>query len=301
MTRSISIQDLQAKKDQGERISALTAYDYTSAQIVDGAGVELILVGDSLGMVVLGHETTIPVTLDEMIHHTRAAVRGAHTALVVGDLPFMTYQITPEQALESAGRMLAETGCCAVKLEGGAEIVSTVSRLVSTGIPVLGHLGYTPQSANLYGRNRVRGRDFHDGLNLVRDAIALETAGAFGVVLELVPSQLAGEISRRLRIPTIGIGSGVECDGEIQVFHDVFGLYSDFCPRHTKRFADVAEQIGDATRRYVAEVAGREFPTAAQSVGMESETLAKIRDCLDQDINRSVNAFAGVSEAFSRR
>ena len=286
MTRSITIQDLQAKKDKGERIAALTAYDYTSAQIVDAAGIPLILVGDSLGMVVLGHATTIPVTLDEMLHHTRAAVRGARTALVVADLPFLTYQVTPEQALENAGRMMAQTGCRAVKLEGGAEMAPTVERLVTTGIPVLGHLGYTPQSANRFGRGRVRGRDFEGGLNLVRDALALEAAGAFGIVLELVPRQLAAEITRRLQVPTIGIGSGVECDGEIQVFHDVFGLYDDFCPRHTKRFADLAGQISDAAHQYITEVEHREFPGVAHSVSMELDTLAKIRACLDQDIHR---------------
>lgn len=297
MTRSITIQDLQAKKDRGERIAALTAYDYTSAQIVDAAGIPLILVGDSLGMVVLGHETTIPVTLTEMMHHTRAAVRGARCALVVADLPFLTYQVSSEQALKNAGAMMARTGCKAVKLEGGAEMAGTVERLVRTGIPVLGHLGYTPQSANQFGRDRVRGRDFDSGLNLVRDALALEAAGAFGIVLELVPRQLAGEISRRLHVPTIGIGSGVECDGEIQVFHDVFGLYSEFCPRHTKRFADVADQIGAAACQYIDEVGRREFPAMAQSANMDTDVLAKIRACLDQetqrqDIHRSTNAFS---------
>ena len=297
MTRSITIQDLQAKKDRGERIAALTAYEYTSAQIVDAAGIPLILVGDSLGMVVLGHETTIPVTLTEMMHHTRAAGRGARCALVVADLPFLTYQVSSEQALKNAGAMMARTGCKAVKLEGGAEMAGTVERLVRTGIPVLGHLGYTPQSANQFGRERGRGRDFDSGLNLVRDALALEAAGAFGIVLELVPRQLAGEISRRLHVPTIGIGSGVECDGEIQVFHDVFGLYSEFCPRHTKRFADVADQIGAAACQYIDEVGRREFPAMAQSANMDTDVLAKIRACLDQetqrqDIHRSTNAFS---------
>ena len=297
MSRSITVQDLQAKKDKGERIAALTAYDYTSAEIVDAAGIPLILVGDSLGMVVLGHETTIPVTLEEMMHHTRAAVRGARSALVVADLPFLTYQLSPEQALENAGAMMARTGCKAVKLEGGADMVGTVQRLVSTGIPVLAHLGYTPQSANRFGRNRVRGRDFETGLSLVRDALALEAAGAVGIVLELVPRQLAGEISRRLRVPTIGIGSGAECDGEIQVFHDVFGLYRDFCPRHTKRFADAAGHIDDGIRQYIDEVGRREFPSIGQSTNMDADDLVKIRAYLEQDIprqdiNRPTSAFS---------
>ena len=291
MARPVTIQDLQANKVKGERIAALTAYDYTSAQIVDSAGIPLILVGDSLGMVVLGYDSTIPVTLDEMIHHTRAAVRGARDALVVADLPFLTYQITPEQALENAGRMMAETGCRAVKLEGGAEIASTVERLTTTGIPVLGHLGYTPQSAHVFGRNLIQGRSFERGLRLVRDALALEAAGAFGLVLELVPRPLAGLITRRLRIPTIGIGSGPECDGEIQVFHDVFGMYRDFHPRHSKRFVNTADQIEQAAHRYIEEVGAREFPGAAQAVGMESDTLAKIRTCLDQE--GSVSRLAG--------
>ena len=285
MATPISLQDLQAMKERGERIPALTAYDYTSAQIVDAAGIPLILVGDSLGMVVLGYASTIPVTLDEMLHHTRAVVRGARTALVVADLPFLTYQISPEQALANAGQMLAKTGCKAVKLEGGAELGATVSRLVTSGIPVLGHIGYTPQSAYRFGRGRVQGRSLEQGLQLVRDALALEEAGAFAVVLELVPRQLAGEITRRLRIPTIGIGAGPECDGEIQIFHDVFGLYQDFCPRHAKRYADLAGILDQASRRFAEEVRARDFPSEAQAASMDADVLAQIRSLLDRELN----------------
>ena len=283
MDRPITIQDLQAMKRDGRKISALTAYDYTSAQIVDRAGVPLILVGDSLGMVVLGHETTVPVTLEEMLHHTKATVRGARRALVVADLPFLTYQISEAQAMKNAGRLMSETGCKAVKLEGGIEVAPTVRRLVDTGIPVLGHLGYTPQSAHVFGRARVQGKTVESGLKLVRDAQALEAAGAFAIVLELVPMQLASEISKRLSIPTIGIGSGVNCDGEIQVFHDVFGLYSDFTPKHTKRFADVAQTLNDAAQSYVQEVEASTFPGLGQSVGMDADVIAQIRVRLERE------------------
>ncbi len=283
MSKPVTIQDLQAMKARGERIASLTAYDYTSAQIVDGAGVPLILVGDSLSMVVLGHDTTLPVTLEEMIHHTRAVVRGTKRALVVADLPFLTYQISAEQALESAGQVMRQTGCRAVKVEGGSDIARTVRRLVACGIPVLGHIGYTPQSAHLFGRSRVRGREFDGGLQLVRDALAIEASGAFAVVLELVPRQLAAEITRRVSIPTIGIGSGVDCDGEIQVFHDVFGLFNDFCPRHTRRYAELAKQIDDAARRYSADVRAKAFPGVAQTASMDGDVMAQIRACLDRD------------------
>ena len=290
MNKPITTQDIQAMKFRDERFAALTAYDYTSAQIVDRAGIPLILVGDSLGMVVLGHETTVPVTLDEMLHHTKAAVRGAERALVVADLPFLTYQISPEAALENAGRMMQRTGCRAVKVEGGREIAPTVKRMVDVGIPVLGHIGYTPQSAHVFGRERVRGKDLESGLALVRDALALESAGAFAVVLELVPRQLAAEITGRLSIPTIGIGSGVDCDGEIQVFHDVFGLYTNFCPRHTKRFVNLAEQLNDAACDYATEVRERQFPGEAQAAGMDAEVLSQIRAYLDQDAYAAASA-----------
>ena len=281
--KPITIQDLHNMKQRGERFATLTAYDYTSAQILDRAGVPMILVGDSLGMVVLGHDTTVPVTLDEIIHHTRAAVRGARRALVVADLPFLSYQVSTEQALENAGRVVQQTGCRAVKLEGGKELAPTVERLVQVGIPVLGHIGYTPQSTHVHGRARVQGRDFDHGLSLVRDALALEEAGAFAIVLELVPRQLATEITARLHIPTIGIGSGPDCDAEIQVFHDVFGLYQDFCPRHAKRFANLAETIDTATQEYMQDVRERRFPGEAQAPAMDTDTLAQIRACLDRN------------------
>jgi len=284
-------------KERGERIPALTAYDYTAAQIADAAGIPVILCGDSLGIVMLGNESTIPVTLDEMIHHTRAVARGAKHALVVGDLPFLTYQISPAQALENAGRMLAESGCRAVKLEGGQEVAATVGRLVETGIPVMGHLGYTPQSAHAFGRPSVQGRSVERGEQMVRDALALEAAGAFSVVLELVPVQLAAEITRRLHIPTIGIGSGVECSGEIQVFHDVFGLYREFCPRHTKRYLNGADQIQSAAETYAREVRDGAFPGLPQTASMDLDVLRRVRTRLDRGhgAERSAVGAVGVS------
>jgi 3-methyl-2-oxobutanoate hydroxymethyltransferase len=274
-----TILDIQRMKDKGERIPMLTAYDYTSAQLVDRANVPLLLVGDSLGMVVLGHSSTVPVTLDEMVYHVRAVVRGNQRSLVVGDLPFLSYT-TVEQAILSAGRMLKEAGAQAIKLEGGAAVVPMVQRLVELGIPVMGHLGFTPQSVNQLG-TRVQGRQLAGARQLLADALALQAAGAFAVVLELIPSQLAAEITSRLRIPTIGIGAGPECDGQVQVWHDLLGLYSDFKPRHAKQYLNLADTIGSALSSYAAEVRERSFPTAEHSSKMEEAVLAQLREELD--------------------
>ncbi len=276
MTKQVTPSDLSAMKKRGDRIPALTAYDYTSAQIVEAAGLPLMLVGDTLGMVVLGHDTTIPVTLEAMIHHARAVVRGAERALVVVDMPFLTYQIRPDQALENAGRIFQETGCRAIKLEGGEEVAPAIARLVSCGMPVLGHLGYAPQSAHRFGRAAVQGRSEQTATNLIRDALALQETGAFGIVLELVPAALAREISRRLRIPTIGIGSGPHCDGQIQVFHDVFGLYTNFQPRHAKRYLELATEIKSAAELYAEEVRGGAFPSPMQTADMDATVLQRV-------------------------
>jgi 3-methyl-2-oxobutanoate hydroxymethyltransferase len=266
-----TILDIQKMKTRGERIPMITAYDYTSAQIADSAGIPMILVGDSLGMVVLGHPTTIPVTLDEMLHHTRAVTRGSQQALIIGDLPFLTYAST-EQALRSAGRMLQEAGAHAVKLEGGAQVAPTVRRLVEAGIPVMGHIGYTPQSEHQLGR-RVQGRQAEGARRLIEDALAIEAAGAFAVVLELVPAQLARAISERLRIPTIGIGAGVGCDGQVQIWHDMLGTYTDFVPRHAKRYANLADTIAEALSNYAAEVRAGTFPTDQHSSSIKEDAL----------------------------
>jgi 3-methyl-2-oxobutanoate hydroxymethyltransferase len=266
-----TILDIQRMKQRGEPIPMITAYDYTSAQLVDRAGIPLILVGDSLGMVVLGHQTTLPVTLDEMIHHARAVVRGAQQALVVVDMPFLTYT-SAERALHSAGRIMQEAGAQAVKLEGGASVAPVVRRLVEAGIPVMGHLGFTPQSVNQIGM-RVQGRQADGARRLIADAQALAAAGAFLIVLELVPAQLAQTITARLSIPTIGIGAGPGCDGQVQVWHDILGLYSDFVPRHTRRYATLADSIATALQSYADDVRTGAFPTAEHSSTMDEQVL----------------------------
>ena len=267
----VTVREIQRMKEAGERIPMLTAYDYTTAQTVDAAGIPLILVGDSLGMVVLGYPTTVPVTLDDMVHHTKAVVRGAQRALVIGDMPFLTYT-TPEQALQTAGRLLQEAGCQAVKLEGGAAVAPTVARLVAAGIPVMGHLGFTPQSVNVLGY-RVQGRSLDGARQLLADALALEAAGAFAIVLELVPAQLAQAVTDRLHVPTIGIGAGAGCDGQVQVIHDLLGLYTDFVPKHAKRYRALADEIRAAAGEYAAEVRAGTFPSAEHASTMDEALL----------------------------
>lgn len=253
--------DLNQWKQQGRRIVALTAWDYASARLLDRSGVDLILVGDSLAMVSLGYETTLPLTLDEMLHHAKAVRRGVVNALTVVDLPFLTYQESPEQALHCAGRILKETGAQAVKLEGGyPEMVATVSRLVRVGIPVLGHVGLTPQSVHQLGY-RKQGKTPEAGERILNEAIALEEAGAFSVVLEHIPAQLAQRITDRLGIPTIGIGAGPHCDGQILVTHDLLGL-SDRQPPFAKVYANLQHTIGEAIAQYSTEVKEGRFPEA---------------------------------------
>lgn len=273
MTR-ITISDIQKMRSKDERIAMITAYDYTSAQILDAAGTPMLLVGDSLGVVVQGHESTIPVTVDDIIYHTRTVVRGARRALVVADLPFMSYTISPEQALANAARLIQEGGAQSVKLEGGARVAAVVERLVQSGIPVMGHLGYTPQSVHQIGV-RVQGKSSDAARRLVQDALALEQAGAWALVLELVPAQLAQAITERLHIPTIGIGAGAGCSGQVQVLHDMLGLYTDMQPRHAKRYLNLAEAIGQAARQYIDEVRAGSFPTAAHAASMDGEALRR--------------------------
>jgi 3-methyl-2-oxobutanoate hydroxymethyltransferase len=255
-----SIQAIQAMKTAKTPIPMLTAYDFTSAQIADRAGVPLLLVGDSLGMVVLGHDTTLPVTLDDMVRHAAAVVRGSAGALVVGDLPFLTYASEADAVL-AARRMMQEAGVQAVKLEGGAAILPIVKRLVDLGVPVMGHLGYTPQSTMQIGI-RVQAKDDAGAQALIDDALALQAAGAFAVVLELIPHALAAEVTQRLTIPTIGIGAGPDCDGQVQVWHDILGLYGDKPPKHAKRFAEIGQAIETAVKAYVDEVGAKSFPPA---------------------------------------
>ena len=279
-TNRLTTLDIVAMKRQHERIAALTAYDYTSAQAIDAAGVPFILIGDTIGMVVQGHDSTLPVTLDQIIYHSKMVVRGTQRALLVGDMPFMTYQISAEDALRNAARLMSEGGVGAVKLEGGAAIVPTVQRLVRAGVPVCGHLGFTPQSTHTIGGPRIHGHEPPDALELLADARALESAGAFAIILELLPTSVAEEISRRISIPTIGIGSGPGCDGEVQVFHDLFGLYTNFQPRHTRRYLNVSHDIIAAARRYKEDVLAREFPGPEQSRDLTPEVKETFRSLL---------------------
>jgi len=259
-------------KRDGKRIASLTAYDYTAARMIDAAGIPLILIGDTLGMVVQGEDTTLPVTLDQVVYHSRLVSRGSERAMLVGDMPFMTYQISAEEALRNAARLMTEGRVGAVKIEGGAEVALTVERMVKAGIPVCGHLGFTPQSAHTLGSPRIQAREPAAAMALLADAKALESAGAFAIVLELVPAMVADAITRRTSIPTIGIGSGPRCDGEIQVFHDLFGLYTDFQPVHTRRYLNVAEQISTATRSYIHDVNARRFPGPEQTKDLTAES-----------------------------
>ncbi len=276
----VTISDVQQIKDRGEKIVMLTAYDFPSARIAEEGGVDMILVGDSLGMVVLGYESTVPVTLDDMIHHTKAVVRGSERAIVVTDLPFMTYQASVEEAMRNAGRLLQEGGCQAVKLEGGVHMAETVRRIVQVGVPVVGHIGLTPQSINQLGGYKVQGKTPEAAERLLEDAIALQQAGAFAVVIETVPAPLAELISGRLRIPTIGIGAGAGCDGQVQVWHDLLSYSTTFLPRHiprhVKQYANVGEEMRKAVEQYAAEVRGGSFPTTKESFRMDPALLSEI-------------------------
>ncbi len=258
----VRVPDLREKKQRGEKIVMLTAYDATMARLFDHAGVDALLVGDSLGTVILGHDTTLPVTLDAMVHHTRAVSRGAQRPLIVADMPFMTFQVSPEDTVRNAGRLIQEGGAAAVKLEGGHAMVETVARLAGVGIPVMGHLGLLPQSVHAVGGYR-RARLDGAGIDtLVADAEALERAGAFAVVLEAVPAAAAAAVTARLAIPTIGIGAGPECDGQILVSYDMLGLFDQFVPSFVKQYARLAETILDATQTYATDVRAGRFPHA---------------------------------------
>ena len=248
-----------------------------TAKIIDQAGIPLILVGDSLGMVVLGYESTIPVTMAEMLHHTKAVTRGAKQALVLGDMPFMTYHISVEETLRNTSRFIQEAGAQAVKLEGGITIAEKVRRIVQCGIPVMGHIGLTPQSVHQLSGYRVQGRSPDAAAKLLRDAQALEDAGAFAVVLETVPAPLAALITHKLSIPTIGIGAGIGCDGQVQVINDILGSFADFIPKHTKQYVKLTDIIRKAVIDYFNEVKNGAFPTEKQSSTMDEDILAKLK------------------------
>lgn len=273
-----TIRDIQKMKTAGEPIAMLTAYDATSAHLAEAAGAPMLLVGDSLGMVIQGHASTIPVTLEHIIYHTQMVMRVTQSALVVADMPFMTYKTTVEQAMTNAARLMQESGAGAVKLEGGAYIAPTIVRIVEAGIPVMAHIGLTPQSVNQFGGFRVQGKDVNTAEQLMADALAVQDAGAFAVVLELLPAPLAQEITARLHIPTIGIGAGPHCSGQVQVFHDLLGLFPSFGPKHAKQYADAGEVILRALRQYVSEVQRGAFPTEANASTMSDEVLAAVRE-----------------------
>ncbi|MEA2535822.1 MAG: 3-methyl-2-oxobutanoate hydroxymethyltransferase [Chloroflexota bacterium] len=278
----LTVVDIARMHADGQRIAMLTAYDYPTAQLLAEAGIPMLLVGDSVGQMMLGYQSTVQVTMDEMIHHTKAVVRGAGRALVVGDMPFLSYA-TPEEALENAGRFLREAGAHAVKVEGGVRSARIVEAMVKAGIPVMGHIGLTPQSINTIGKIRVQGKTRDSARALLGDALAIQEAGAFAIVLELVPEQLAAAITDRLRIPTIGIGAGAGCDGQIQVVTDLLGL-GDFIPRHAKPYADLRTTIREAARAYAEEVAAGTFPGPQQSVRMDDGVLGEVlgRSVLDR-------------------
>ncbi|MEO1646912.1 MAG: 3-methyl-2-oxobutanoate hydroxymethyltransferase [Chloroflexota bacterium] len=273
----LTIRHIQAMKNNKQPITMLTAYDLTSARIAEKAEIPMLLVGDTLGMVIQGYDSTIPVTLDHMIYHCAIVARVTERPFIVGDLPFMTYQISPEQAMQSAARLMQEGGVSAVKLEGGASIAPTIQRITEAGIPVMAHIGLTPQSVNQFGGFRVQGKDLESARQLVDDALAVQEAGAFAVVLELVPAKLAVHITELLDIPTIGIGAGVGCDGQVQVFHDILALFDDFVPKHTKHYANLGDAILDAMQSYRTDVEARAFPTEEHSFSIDDSVIAMLQ------------------------
>ena len=299
MTKPITVLDLQHMREQGKPITMLTAYDYPTAQLADEAGVPILLVGDSLGMVVLGYDSTVPVTLDDMIHHGRAVVRGAKRAHVVVDMPFGSYQTGWQDALRNATRIMQETGCGSVKLEGGVRSAETVQRLVEAGIPVMGHIGLTPQSVNAFGGFRVQGKTPRDAVHLIGDAKALAEAGAYAIVLELVPTALAHMITQRVSVPTIGIGAGPFCSGQVQVVHDLLGIYPT-APKHARRFAELGSATRDAIIEYRTAVEAGAFPTANESFYMDEHALDLIRQMApsaEQDMSEAERVLREVEDA----
>jgi 3-methyl-2-oxobutanoate hydroxymethyltransferase len=273
----VNINRIKEMKQKGEKFAMLTAYDYSTARIIDEAGIPLILVGDSLGNVVLGYDSTIPVTMEEMLHHTKAVTRAVKNALVIGDMPFMTYQISRQEALRNAARFLQEGGAQAVKLEGGVSVADTVKSIVDCGIPVMGHIGMTPQSRNQLGGYKIQGKTPEIAKKLLDDAVALAQAGAFAVVLETVPTPLAALITQKAGIPTIGIGAGPGCDGQVLVIHDALGFTTGFVPKHAKQYAHLTDIIKNAVVEYQDEVRSGAFPTEAHGFSLDESVLADLR------------------------
>lgn len=277
----LTIKDIQKYKNNNEPITMLTAYDANSARIAELVGVPMLLVGDSLGMVIQGRDSTIPVKLEHMIYHAEIVVRVTEKPLVVTDLPFMTYSISVEQALTNAAKLMQETGTSAVKLEGGEFIAPTIKRITDAGIPVMGHIGLTPQSVNQFGGFRVQGRQLESARKLINDALALQEAGVFGIVLELVPAPLSKLISNTLDIPTIGIGAGPGCDGQVQVFHDILAMAGEFLPKHAHQYLQASELMIEAVKQYMADVSSKNFPTEKHSFSMDEDIIQQLRTELE--------------------
>lgn len=276
MAQKFTVKSFQEAKDNNRKISMLTAYDYSMAKIVDAAGIDSVLVGDSLGMVFQGNESTLPVTLDEIIYHTKAVVRGVKNALVVADMPFLSYHVSKEEAVRNAGRMIKEGGAEAVKMEGGTLFSETIKAVVDAQIPVMGHIGLTPQSVNAFGGFKVQGKDEQSAKRIWEDAKLLEEAGVFAITLECIPDKLAQLITKSLRIPTIGIGAGKSCDGQVLVINDMLGMFSDFVPRFVKQYARLNTEITAAVQGYIAEVREGDFPAGEHTFDMDADILEKL-------------------------
>ena len=274
--KPITTSTIRQMKVEGRPSTMITAYDYAMARNVDEAGIDMILVGDSVGNVMLGYSSTIPVTMDAMIHHTQAVVRGTKYALVVGDMPFMSYQLSEAEGLMNAGRFLKEGGCAAIKLEGGSEVCPLVKKMVTAGIPVMGHIGLTPQSVNQFGGFKVQGKDVAAAQKLLDDAKALEAAGAFSIVLECVPAALAAKVSEVISIPTIGIGAGNGCDGQVLVCNDLLGVSNGFTPKFVKKYRDLHQEIVGAVSEYISDVRDRSFPAPEHTFKIDDEVLEKL-------------------------
>jgi len=296
-TKRVTIHTLQAMKNRGERITMLTAYDATFARLLDESDVDILLVGDSLGMVIQGHDTTLPVTIDEVVYHTRAVARGAQRAHVVGDMPFMSYQGNPDEALANAGRLLKDGGAHSVKIEGGAQVADLVRRMVSSGIPVMGHVGLTPQSFHQLGGFKVQGREDREAARLLDDARALERAGAYAIVLEGIPAAVAQTITEALSIPTIGIGAGPGCDGQVLVIYDLLGMDDQFKPKFVRRYESLGTRIRTAVRSYVSDVRDGAFPSERESFTVSNAPGGPSSAAADADDDvEEFNPYAGIAQ-----
>lgn len=276
MREKFTVTSFLKSKIKKEKITVLTAYDYQMAKLVDEAGIDCILVGDSLGMVVLGYENTLEVTVEDMIHHTRAVARGSNRALIVADMPFLSYHINTEEAVRNAGKIIQKGKAHAVKLEGGIEVIDKIKAIINANIPVLGHIGLTPQSVNVFGGFKVQGKDEKRAKKLIEDAIELEKSGVFGIVLEGIPEKLAKIITEKLTIPTIGIGAGSECDGQVLVVNDMLGMFDNFVPKFVKQYANLKDNITSGVKEYIKEVKNKDFPKKEHTFSIDDDVLSKL-------------------------